>query len=639
MISRKLTVDGITSRVAAKSKRILGAAALLSFMCVGTEACAQRDGNLGIIPAPASVKKGKGAFKITPETMILVDSPSSKAAKFFEAYMRKAAYGGGMSDINTFDKGRKPTQNVILLTTNFKENISGEAYVLDISENKIEIKGRGAGLFYGVQTLIQLMEPTNPGYAMVPSATVKDNPRFGYRGLHLDVSRHFYDVDFVKHYIDMMAMYKLNMFHWHLTDDQGWRIEIKKYPKLTAVGSKRAQTKIGRAAADSLGYDGVPVEGYYTQEQVREIVQYANARCITIVPEIDLPGHSMAAIAAYPSLSCDPSKTYKVYESWGTTKDDVICPTDENFAMINSILLEVMELFPGKYIHIGGDEVSMEAWKASDFCRQLISEKNLKDVNGLHAYFINKLEQYVNSQGHSIIGWDEIVDAGLSPNATVMSWRNDKGGIAAAQANHDVIMTPATGGLYLDHQQSRSPMEPLSIGGYAPLEKIYGYDPVPAALGKEQQKYIIGVQANVWTEYITTPAKVEYMLLPRMLALSEIAWSAPGDKDYTNFSEKRLPHHLARFDAWGYNYRVPVPIGAKDTTMTGSKFTIELSPSVEGGKIYYSLDGYMPGETDKLYTRPLELTVAPGKRINLQIVMVSPGGRKSVPVSMKLVGQ
>ncbi len=518
---------------------------------VVTEACAQSEPNMGIIPAPVSIKKTKGEFKLSPETILLVDSPQSKAVIFLNEYMRKAGYGGGIVDMATVDKSVRPTKNIINLMTNFKGDIPSEGYTLDITEDHINIKGKGAGLFYGIQTLIQLIEPKNPGYATVPCVSVKDNPRFGYRGMHLDVSRHFFDVDFIKHYLDLMAAYKLNTFHWHLTDDQGWRIEIKKYPKLTEIGSKRAQTKIGRAGVDTDAYDGMPYEGFYTQDQVRDIVQYAHARYIAVVPEIDIPGHSLAAITAYPELSCDPSKAYKVRETWGTSNDDVISPTDENFKMLDDILREVMELFPDKYMHIGGDEVSMDAWKHSDFCRQLIADKGLKDVNGLHAYFINRIEQYVNAQGHSIIGWDEIVDAGLSPNATVMSWRGEAGGIKAAQQDHDVIMSPGTNGMYFDHAQSKSPQEPLSIGGNAPLEKTYSYDPVPASLTKDQQKHIIGVQANLWTEYIATPAKVEYMLLPRMLALAEVAWTQPAGKNYTNFSQQRIPHHLAKFDGNG----------------------------------------------------------------------------------------
>jgi hexosaminidase len=453
--------------------------------------------------------------------------------------------------------------------------------------------------------------------------------------MHLDVSRHFFSVEFIKKYLDVMAMYKLNTFHWHLTDDQGWRIEIKKYPKLTEIGSKRAQTKINRAGIDTELYDNMPYEGYYTQDQIREVVAYAADRFITIVPEIEMPGHAMAAIASYPEMSCDPKKPYKVGETWGEFKD-VFCPSDETFRMLNDILFEVMQLFPGKYIHIGGDECNKFAWKNSDFCKQLIADKNLKDEEGLQSYFISRIEQFVNQQGHSIIGWDEILEGGLAPNATVMSWRGEAGGIKAAQQNHDVIMTPGSGGMYFDHTQLKSPLEPLSIGGNAPLSKTYGYDPVPAELNQDQKKHVIGVQANLWTEYIATPAKAEYMLLPRMLALAEVAWTPVANKDFKNFSEQRLAHQLPRLDAAGYNYRVPVAIGASDSTMTGDKFTIELAAPVEGATIYYTLDGYNPRETDLPYTNPVKIVVPEKKTVSFKSIVITPSGKRSVVTEMKL---
>jgi len=480
-----------------------------------------------------------------------------------------------------------------------------------------------------------LMKSKSPGYQEIPAVIVWDYPRFGYRGMHLDVSRHFFDVEFVKKYLDVMAAYKLNTFHWHLTDDQGWRIEIKKYPKLTEIGSKRAQTKINRAGIDTGLYDGMPYEGFYTQDEVREIVNYAADRFITIVPEIEMPGHSMAAVAAYPELSCDPTKSYKVGKTWGEFKD-VYCPTEETFKMLDDILFEVMLLFPGRYIHIGGDECNKFAWKNSDFCKQLIADKNLKDEEGLQSYFIRRIEQFVNAQGHSIIGWDEILEGGLAPNATVMSWRGEAGGIAAAREGHDVVMTPGSGGLYFDHTQYKSAQEPLSIGGNAPLAKTYAYNPVPDELTREEAKHIIGVQANLWTEYIATPAKAEYMLLPRMLALAEVAWTPAAKKDYTDFSEQRIPHHLQRLDAAGYDYRVPVAIGASDTTLTGAKFKIDLRPSVEGATVYYTLDGYNPRETDLPLNGPLEINVPEHKAINLKTIVITGSGKRSIVSEMKL---
>ena len=598
-------------------------------------AFAQQDPYMGIVPAPVSVKKGKGEFKLTAETIILADSPGQKAVIFFADYLKKAGFDNNITDMNQLEKGHRDMKNSISLSVNFKGDLPLEGYQLFIFEDHIILNGRGAGLFYGVQTLIQLMQVKNANLITVPCAVIKDYPRFGYRGMHLDVSRHFFDVDFIKKYLDLMAAYKLNTFHWHLTDDQGWRIEIKKYPKLTETGSMRAQTKINRAGIDTGFYDNTPYGGFYTQDQVREIVAYAADRFITIIPEIEMPGHSMAAVASYPELSCNPGKPYKVAETWGEFKD-VYCPTEETFKMLDDILFEVMLLFPGKYIHIGGDECNKFAWKNSDFCQQLIADKNLKDEEGLQSYFISRIEQFVNSQGRSIIGWDEILEGGLAPNATVMSWRGEAGGIKAAQLGHDVIMTPGSGGMYFDHAQSKSPQEPLSIGGNAPLSKTYAYDPAPSELTKDQQQHIIGVQANLWTEYIPTSAKAEYMLLPRMLALAEVAWTPVANKDFRNFSEERIPRQLVRLDAQGYDYRVPVAIGASDTVMTGSKFTIELQPSVEGATIYYTLDGYTPRETDLPYTAPLQITVPEKMTIDLKTIVITASGKRSLVADMKL---
>ncbi len=596
---------------------------------------AQRDPYMGIIPAPVSVQRVKGEFKITSETILLADSVDHKAVHFFADYLRKSGFSSSVTDLNLMPKNARQIPNSITLSTNFKGDLPPEGYEIIIAPDHIAINGRGPGLFYGVQTLIQLMHKEGTVTWSIPCAMIRDYPRFPYRGMHLDVARHFFDVDFIKKYLDVMAMYKLNNFHWHLTDDQGWRIEIKKYPKLTEIGSKRAQTKVGRAAGpDSSLYDNTPYGGFYTQEQIREIVAYANARFINIVPEIDMPGHSTAAIAAYPELSCDPNKTYTVDETWGIK--DVYCPTDETFTMLYNILSEVMDLFPGKYIHIGGDEVPKIEWQSSDFCRQLIVDRGLNDDNGLQSYFIGRIEKFVNSQGRTIIGWDEILDGGLAPNATVMSWRGEAGGIAAAKQDHDVIMTPGSGGLYFDHAQSKSPQEPLSIGGNAPLKKTYAYDPVPDELSRDQQKHIIGVQANLWTEYIATPAKAEYMLLPRMLALSEVAWSPKSNKGYDNFSEVRVPHHLMMLDEQGYDYRVPPAFGIQDTSFTGSNFTVEMSPSVEGAKVYYTLDGYAPRETDVPYTEPLHLVIPQGSSMDLKAVVITPSGKRSIVTDMKM---
>ena len=610
----------------------------LLLLVVSADAFAKKDDPyMGIIPAPVSVKKFAGAFRLTAETLILTDSSEHKAVHFFANYLKKTGLGGSITDINVFDKAHRNIKNSITLLTDFTGDLPPEGYELTIDGEHVILHGRGAGLFYGVQTLMQLIQyKQGAGAATIRCAAILDYPRFRYRGMHLDVARHFFDVDFVKKYLDLMAAYKLNNFHWHLTDDQGWRIEIKKYPKLTEVGSMRAQTKIGRAGGvDSDLYDNTPYGGFYTQEQIQEVVLYANDRFINVVPEIEMPGHSLAAVASYPELSCDPGKTYKVGETWGASSD-VLCPTEENFKMIDEILMEVLGLFPGKYIHIGGDECPKLAWKSSDFCRQLIIDKDLKDEEGLQSYFISRIERFVNSQGHSIIGWDEILEGGLAPNATVMSWRGEAGGIAAAKQDHDVIMSPGSAGMYFDHAQSKSPQEPLSIGGNAPLSKTYKYDPVPAELTREQQKHIIGVQANLWTEYIATPEKAEYMLLPRMLALAEVAWTPTANKNYRNFSEDRIPHNLARLDAQGYNFRVPVAIGAEDTVISRGKYNVDLAPSVEGATIRYTIDGYMPRETDVPYTAPIQIVVPNKKTIDFKTIVITPSGKRSIVTDAKI---
>jgi hexosaminidase len=357
-------------------------------------------------------------------------------------------------------------------------------------------------------------------------------------------------------------------------------------------------------------------------------VKYAADRYINVIPEIEMPGHSLAALAAYPELGCNPSTTYKVGETWGVI-NDVYCPTEQTFAFLQDVLTEVMDLFPSKYIHIGGDEVPKDAWKKSVFCQKLIKRLKLKNEHGLQSYFIQRMEKFVNSKGRSIIGWDEILEGGLAPNATVMSWRGESGGIAAARQNHNVIMTPGSAGLYFDHAQGTVSREPLSIGGNAPYQKVYSYNPVPSVLSPEQQKYIMGVQANLWTEYIATEDKVEYMLLPRLLALSEIAWTPLENKDINSFTD-RLPRHYAWLDKNNYNYRLPKAIGAPDTITIDSKIDVNLKPPVLGAKIYYTIDGYKPGETTMLYDHPFTLDIPEGQYRELKTVVVTPSGHRSL---------
>lgn len=519
---------------------------------------AKAQNNMGIIPAPVKAEKLQGTFTITPSTkIVLLSDGLENSADFFNLYLKKY-YGFSLTLAKEI-----PKEPSIILNYEKMENPIQGAYVMQVGAKEINIGGdNAAGVFYAIQSLIQLLPKEKLLSLAIPQCNIEDAPCFAYRGLHLDCSRHFFDVDFIKQYIDLIAMSKMNTFHWHLTDDQGWRIEIKKYPLLTEVGGCRNGTIIGNYPGK--GNDGKHYCGYYTQAQVKEIVKYAADRYITVIPEIEMPGHASAAIAAYPFLSCfpdEPTDTTKipwsgpankkeVQQTWGVF-NDVFNPSDATFTFLENVLDEVMALFPSTYIHIGGDECPKENWKRSAFCQQLIKDKNLENEEGLQSYFIHRIEKYLNSKGRQIIGWDEILEGGLAPNATVMSWRGEAGGIAAAKMKHNVIMTPGEY-CYFDHSQSRHD-DSITIGGYLPLETVYKYNPVPATLAPGERKYILGAQANVWTEYMAYDSKVEYMLLPRLAALSEVLWSKPERKDWENF-QHRLKDAYKRYDLWGLHF-------------------------------------------------------------------------------------
>jgi len=517
--------------------------------------------SLNIIPAPAKVEVKEGVFTLAPATkIILAASNVEKSAAFLNKYL-KELYGFELK----ISKGKEEWKNAIVLNFDRLDNKIPGAYELTVDKDKVYIGGDNEeGIFYGIQTLIQLLPATKlKSTLIIPQCSISDAPRFAYRGMMLDCGRHFFSADFVKQYIDFLALHKMNTFHWHLTEDQGWRIEIKKYPKLTEVGSCRNGTIIGHHPGT--GNDNTKDCGYYTQAQIKDIVQYAADRYITIIPEIEMPGHASAAIAAYPQLSCfpnentpiaqdvtwsGPSTDKQVQQSWGVY-EDVFAPTDYTFNFLQDVLDEVITLFPSKYIHIGGDECPKENWKRSAFCQNLIKEKGLKDEHGLQSYFIGRIEKYLNSKGRNIIGWDEILEGGLAPNATVMSWRGEAGGIEAAKQHHDVIMTPTTY-VYFDYSQTKKD-DSLTIGGYLPLETVYNYEPLPAQLSAGEQAFIKGVQANVWSEYMSNPAKVQYMVFPRMTALSEVAWSGKDKKNWADF-QQRLQTQYKRYDLWKVRY-------------------------------------------------------------------------------------
>ncbi len=517
---------------------------------------------VNIIPKPYRVETQDGNFTISPTTqLVLSETGMERSAQFLNDYLDKF-YGFRLQVMRNAATRNKT--NIIILDYKKMDNTIPGMYLMTINRTSISITGDNAtGSFYGIQSLIQLLPLEKKKSLTIPCVEIEDKPRFAYRGMHLDVGRHFFPVAFVKKYIDFIAMYKMNTFHWHLTEDQGWRIEIKKYPKLTQVGAYRNGTIIGHHPGK--GNDNQKYGGYYTQEQIKDIVKYAADRYITVIPEIELPGHSSAAIAAYPQLSCFPGEATKhpanvswsgdstskqVQQAWGVFPD-VFAPTEYTFKFLEDVMDEVIQLFPGKFIHIGGDECPKDNWKRSEFCQQLIKEKGLKDEHGLQSYFIQRIEKYLNSKGKQIIGWDEILEGGLAPNATVMSWRGEKGGVEAAKQKHNVIMTPG-GWVYFDHSQTKNE-DSVVIGGYTTVQKVYGYEPVPAELSAEESNYVLGAQANVWTEYMKYPSKVEYMIFPRMSALSEVLWSRKESRSWGDF-EKRMLAEFKRYDWWGVSY-------------------------------------------------------------------------------------
>lgn len=511
---------------------------------------------LPLIPLPKEVKSSNDNFILTNKTIIVLTNEKFKPeVDYLNNYLKKN-YDFQLSITSVL-----PTDgNYIFITQPDFEAGFMENYDLSINQNQILFIAEGnAGLFYGMETLIQLMSLEKTPEVKIACVQINDTPRYQWRGMHLDCSRHFFTKEEVKTYIDYLAMYKFNVFHWHLTDDQGWRIEIKKYPLLTKIGSQRKETIIGKPKWDKNGepskdnkYDGIAYGGFYTQEDISEIIEYAQVRHITIVPEIEMPGHSLAALASYPQYSCTGGP-FETETKWGVT-DDVFCAgNDSAFLFMQDILTEVMDLFPGKYIHIGGDECLKERWKSCPKCQKRITDEKLKDEKELQSYFISRIEKFVNSKGKQIIGWDEILEGGLAPNAAVMSWQGTEGGIAAAKQKHFVVMTPGKP-CYFDHYQSKDKIkEPLAIGGFNPLDSVYAYDPIPKILSEEEGKYIMGAQGNVWTEYMTDFSKVQYMSMPRMAALSEVLWTPKDKKNYKNFIV-RLKLHSKLFDKMGVNY-------------------------------------------------------------------------------------
>lgn len=588
---------------------------------------------INVIPTPVNLTQNEGVFKVGKNMAFQVTTPEAKTvAEFFASKINLATGYQVMV-------GDKEVSNGISLVIDEGLDVNNEGYTLDVTPQGVTVKAKTPqGLFYGMQTFMQLLPAEIESPSVVngiawtaPSVTVKDEPRFEYRGFMLDPCRHFIPIENVKKQIDVLSLFKINTLHWHLTDDQGWRIEIKKYPKLTEIGAKRIEG------------EGTEYGGFYTQEEIKEVVQYAADRFITVIPELELPGHEMAAIAAYPELSCKGEQgTPRII--WGV-EDIVMCAgKEESFKFLEDVIDEMAPLFPSKYFHIGGDECPKISWKNCPLCQKRIKEEGLKGdkqhsaEERLQSYFVQRMEKYLSEKhGKKIIGWDEILEGGLAPSATVMSWRGEAGGIAAANMDHDVIMTPGSGGMYLDQYQGDAKIEPVTIGGYATIEKVYSYNPVPdtlVATGKAQ--HIKGVQCNNWSEYMYNTDLMEYRMYPRALAVAEIGWTPLTRKDYKDF-ERRLDNALVRLDEHGVNYHIPQPEqpnGSSNFVAFTDKASLEFK-TTRPVKIVYTIDGSEPTAESTVYSAPIEFTESGV----LKIRSVLPSGKMSKTRTIKVEKQ
>ena len=554
---------------------------------------------IGLIPKPQQLQKFEGSLSLNGSVTFYADSEFKIATDFLLNFLQN-----GMD--MELEKAPKERAFIILIQDS---TLPPEGYSVDTSEEQIIIKAADdGGAYYGVQTLRQLLppsieEPRTTQSAFLPRLKIVDAPKFKYRGMHLDVGRHFFSKEFIKEYIANMSLLKMNYFHWHLTEDQGWRIEIKKYPKLTTHAAYREETLIGHYNETPQQFDGTRYGGFYSQEDIKEIVAFATRHNVTIIPEIEMPGHAQAAISAYPELGCTGEQV-PVATKWGVF-ENIYCPNQKTFEFLQDVLTEVIELFPGEYIHIGGDEAPKSHWKNCDHCQKLIADLDLKDEHELQSYFIKKIETFVNSKGKKIIGWDEILEGGLAPNATVMSWRGTAGAVQAAKEQHQVILTP-TSHAYFDYYQDDHPDEPLAIGGFLPLKKVYSFNPIPSELNIEETKYVLGAQGNVWTEYIKTEDKVEYMAYPRMLAMSEVVWSGASENleaDYADFLS-RLEIFNKRLDVLDVNYANHLYNIEGEIKKEKGQVNYLLKTPTDGKQIKYSLNA----AEEKIYSDPIAIT-------------------------------
>lgn len=585
-----------------KALRFSIIASMLLVAAACSQAVHEEAGTVSIIPQPRYVQMDEGTFRIDKDTKIFLDEPVEEymriAGFLNERLLAAAGFSLEITDEMTADG------NVIFF---MNAGLPSEAYGIHVEPNRIVIDyGDGAGAFYALQTIFQLLpeeifaDSRQRGVKWeIPCLAMEDAPRFKYRGMHLDVCLHYFDLDFLKKYIDIMALHKVNRFHWHLTEDQGWRLEIKKYPLLTEKGQWRKETVVG--SLNSGVYDGTPYGGYYSQEQVRDLVQYAAERYVTIIPEIELPGHALAAIACYPELSCGLEDHYETATKWGVFKQ-VYCPKETTFEFLEDVFDEVFELFPSEVVHIGGDECPKASWKACPHCQALIRKLGLKDEYELQSWFVTRMEKYINSKGREIIGWDEILQGGLAPNAKVMSWLGEEGGIQAARQHHEVVMAPHQK-YYLDYWQADPDSEPLAMGGPTTLKTMYEYEPVPEVLTPEEARYIIGVEGCVWTEYMDSPERVEYMAWPRMCAIAETGWTQTG-KDWDGFT-RRLETHLGRLDRLDVGYCKaffnPLIVFHNDTKYSK---VVTMTVDAPDAEIRYTLDGSVPDASSPVYDKP-----------------------------------
>lgn len=612
------------------SFNLMGVLCILFSTCF--YACSEKrtlNSDYEIIPKPLDVNsKGDASFLLKDGVAVIYPENNQKMqdnAEFLVDYVEK------QTGVKLTSHAGMPVDGAICLTLDLSDD-NAEAYKLIVNDKRVCISGASeAGVFYGIQTLRKSLPVAQDINVNLSAVEIYDKPRFAYRGAMLDVARHFYTVDEVKTFIDMLALHNINRFHWHLTDDQGWRIEIKKYPKLMSVASERKETVVGRWYSGI--YDGKPYGGYYTQDELRDVIDYAAKRHITIIPEVDLPGHMQAALTAYPELGCTGGP-YEVRTIWGVSQDVLCVGNDFTLQFVKDVLSEVADIFPSEYIHIGGDECPKVRWEKCPKCQERIKSLGLKSdakhtkEQRLQSYMIQEAAKYLKEKGKRIIGWTEILEGGLVPDATLMSWIGESGGIEAAHQHHDVIMTPNTY-LYFDYYQSKKVEdEPLAIGGYLPIEKTYNYEPMPKELTEEEQQYIKGVQANLWTEYIPVFSQVQYMVLPRLGAAAEVQWTDPSKKDYKDFL-RRVPHLVAVYDCYGWNYAThvyDVNVDMKADTVN-HVLNVQLSTMADD-PIYYTLDGQDPTEKSLKYTKPFTID----QSVVLKIMAVHPDRTSKISV-------